>query len=136
MFPIYLQWCVLGHCEVIGESPQAINGQWGVWSPWSKCSRTCGAGVAYSERHCDNPPPSNGGNYCLGERKRYRICNTDDCKEGAVSFRQVQCEEFNTVPYKNRVYEWEAVYTPSKWPNIAICYRFHQLSLIFINNTR
>lgn len=21
--------------------------------------------------------PSNGGKYCLGERKRYRICNTD-----------------------------------------------------------
>lgn len=105
-------WCVLGHCEVIGESPEAINGQWGVWSSWSQCSRSCGAGVAFSERHCDNPPPSNGGNYCLGERKRYRICNTDACEEGGKTFRQVQCEEFNTVPYKNRLYEWEAVYTP------------------------
>lgn len=37
-----------------------------------RCSRTCGGGVQRSTRNCDNPPPSNGGTFCLGKRVRYR----------------------------------------------------------------
>ena len=33
--------------------------------------------------------PSNGGKYCIGERKRYRICETDDCPENTPGFLQV-----------------------------------------------
>lgn len=60
----------------MGERPAAIHGNWGTWSPWSSCTRSCGAGVAVAVRHCDNPSPANGGRYCTGDRKRYRICNT------------------------------------------------------------
>ncbi|GIY93851.1 hypothetical protein CEXT_531631 [Caerostris extrusa] len=48
-------WCQMGRCTEIGERPEAIDGEWGQWEPWSPCSRTCGAGVSLSQRHCDNP---------------------------------------------------------------------------------
>lgn len=59
---------------MVGERPSAVDGNWGTWSRWSDCSRTCGSGISSSERRCDHPGPSNGGKYCLGPRKRYRIC--------------------------------------------------------------
>lgn len=107
------KWCFNGKCVEIGERPEAINGNWGEWSSWSDCTRTCDAGVSFIERHCDNPQPSHGGKYCIGERKRFRICNTESCPENVPSFRHVQCEEFNYIPYKNGLYEWEAVSTPN-----------------------
>ncbi|XP_060070698.1 A disintegrin and metalloproteinase with thrombospondin motifs 7-like [Ylistrum balloti] len=103
------KWCFNGDCVEIGERPLAINGNWGEWSGWSDCSRTCGAGVSTVERHCENPPPSNGGKYCIGERKRYRICNTDPCPENTPNFITVQCRDFNYIPYRNKLYEWEPV---------------------------
>ncbi|KAL5005515.1 hypothetical protein ScPMuIL_018971 [Solemya velum] len=106
------KWCFVGKCVEIGERPEAINGAWGEWSEWTDCTRTCGAGVLHSARHCDNPAPENGGKYCIGERKRYRICNTDPCEEITPSFRQIQCSEFNLVPYKKKLFEWEPVPTP------------------------
>jgi len=63
---------------------------------------------------CLHFSPSNGGKYCLGERKRYRICNTDPCKEDSVKFRAVQCSEFDTIPYRGKLYEWEPVSTYGK----------------------
>ncbi|KAK2146183.1 hypothetical protein LSH36_626g04010 [Paralvinella palmiformis] len=106
------KWCYAGNCVPITDStPEAIHGEWGSWGSWTECSRTCGAGVSYAQRHCDNPHPSNGGKYCLGERKRYRICNTDPCKEDSVKFRAVQCSEFDTIPYRGKLYEWEPVST-------------------------
>lgn len=61
----------------MGDRPQLIDGEWGEWGPWSDCTRTCGAGLASSARFCDNPPPAHGGKYCVGERRRYRVCNLD-----------------------------------------------------------
>ena len=49
-------WCFGGQCTEILEKPLAIDGQWSEWAPWSECSRSCGAGVSHSERHCTNPP--------------------------------------------------------------------------------
>ena len=50
------QWCFAGKCVEIGDRPQAINGEWGEWAGWTPCSRSCGAGVTHSERHCNHPP--------------------------------------------------------------------------------
>ncbi|PVD19867.1 hypothetical protein C0Q70_20360 [Pomacea canaliculata] len=106
------RWCFAGNCVEIGDRPHAINGEWGEWAEWTSCSRTCGAGVSHSERHCNHPPPSNGGKYCIGERKRYRICNTDECPDDGLSFRHAQCLEFNEIPYKGNKYDWIPVHTP------------------------
>ncbi|XP_063585364.1 A disintegrin and metalloproteinase with thrombospondin motifs 7-like [Penaeus indicus] len=103
------KWCVMGRCVTMGERPAAINGEWGSWSSWSQCTRSCGAGTQMAERHCDNPAPANGGRYCTGDRKRYRICNTEDCPENGVSFRAQQCSKFNAVPYKGANHTWQPV---------------------------
>ncbi|XP_019387472.1 PREDICTED: A disintegrin and metalloproteinase with thrombospondin motifs 12 isoform X2 [Crocodylus porosus] len=105
------KWCFTRECITVGKNPDAINGGWGTWSSWSHCTRTCGAGVQSSERQCSNPEPQFGGKYCTGERKRYRMCNISPCQGGMPTFRQMQCSEFDTVPYKNEFYQWIPIYT-------------------------
>ncbi|XP_027023678.2 A disintegrin and metalloproteinase with thrombospondin motifs 7 isoform X2 [Tachysurus fulvidraco] len=100
------KWCISGECVVVGKLPETVNGGWGQWSTWSHCSRTCGSGVQSADRECDKPKPAFGGKYCTGERKRYRICNTVPCVKKKPSFRDMQCSEFDTVPYHNQLYQW------------------------------
>uniref|UniRef100_A0A8C2DH64 ADAM metallopeptidase with thrombospondin type 1 motif, 12 n=1 Tax=Cyprinus carpio TaxID=7962 RepID=A0A8C2DH64_CYPCA len=105
------KWCISGECVIVGKLPETVHGGWGPWSTWSHCSRTCGAGVQSADRECIQPKPEFGGKYCTGERKRYRICNTKLCARKHPSFRDLQCSEFNTVPYHNELYEWIPVAT-------------------------
>ncbi|XP_062984090.1 A disintegrin and metalloproteinase with thrombospondin motifs 6 isoform X3 [Elgaria multicarinata webbii] len=51
--------------------------------------------------------PSGGGKYCLGERKRYRSCNTDPCPFGARDFREKQCADFDNMPFRGKYYNWK-----------------------------
>ncbi|XP_023563249.1 A disintegrin and metalloproteinase with thrombospondin motifs 12 isoform X1 [Octodon degus] len=104
------KWCMAGKCITVGKKPESIPGGWGLWSPWSHCSRTCGAGAQSAERHCNNPEPKFGGKYCTGERKRYRLCNVRPCRTDVPTFRQMQCSEFDTIPYKNEFYHWFPVF--------------------------
>ncbi|XP_068081830.1 A disintegrin and metalloproteinase with thrombospondin motifs 12-like [Anabrus simplex] len=89
------QWCFDTKCVEAGKRIEAIHGHWGSWGPWSECSRTCGGGIESQERDCDNPRPRHRGRYCVGERKRSRICNIGFCDLKAPSFREVQCAEYN-----------------------------------------
>ncbi|XP_077922629.1 A disintegrin and metalloproteinase with thrombospondin motifs 12 [Halichoerus grypus] len=107
------KWCMAGKCITVGKKPESIPGGWGRWSPWSHCSRTCGAGAQSAERLCNNPEPKFGGKYCTGERKRYRLCNVHPCRPDTPTFRQMQCSEFDTVPYKNEFYHWFPVFNPA-----------------------
>uniref|UniRef100_A0A4X1TET3 ADAM metallopeptidase with thrombospondin type 1 motif 12 n=1 Tax=Sus scrofa TaxID=9823 RepID=A0A4X1TET3_PIG len=106
------KWCMAGKCITVGKKPESIPGGWGRWSPWSHCTRTCGAGAQSAERLCNNPEPKFGGKYCTGERKRYRLCNVHPCRPDTPTFRQMQCSEFDTVPYKNEFYRWFPVFNP------------------------
>lgn len=62
-FFIKLQWCIKGYCEAIGKRRRVvgpivknpINGHWSSWSGWNSCSRTCGVGVRFRTRQCNNP---------------------------------------------------------------------------------
>lgn len=70
---------------------QASNhGSWSSWGPWGACSRTCGGGVQFAQRLCNNPPPRNNGRYCTGKRAVYRSCSVTPCPPssecGSVSF--------------------------------------------------
>uniref|UniRef100_A0A3B3VKF8 ADAM metallopeptidase with thrombospondin type 1 motif 7 n=1 Tax=Poecilia latipinna TaxID=48699 RepID=A0A3B3VKF8_9TELE len=103
------KWCINGECVPAGLGPESVHGGWASWSEWSACSRSCGAGVQSAERDCDNPVPKHRGRYCLGERRRYRLCNTTPCRADWPSFRNIQCTHFNTLPYKGNFYKWEAV---------------------------
>uniref|UniRef100_A0A4X1VKP7 ADAM metallopeptidase with thrombospondin type 1 motif 10 n=1 Tax=Sus scrofa TaxID=9823 RepID=A0A4X1VKP7_PIG len=100
-------WCYKRVCVPFGSRPEGVDGAWGPWTPWGDCSRTCGGGVSSSSRHCDSPRPTIGGKYCLGERRRHRSCNTDDCPPGSQDFREMQCSEFDSVPFRGKFYTWK-----------------------------
>ncbi|XP_055541621.1 A disintegrin and metalloproteinase with thrombospondin motifs 9 isoform X2 [Wyeomyia smithii] len=90
------QWCQKGECvHVNREALQPQDGGWGQWSPFSECSRSCGGGVQTSTRVCDSPAPENGGKYCIGIRMQYRSCNTHDCPDDTLDFREEQCHELD-----------------------------------------
>ncbi|XP_070969745.1 A disintegrin and metalloproteinase with thrombospondin motifs 5-like [Oncorhynchus clarkii lewisi] len=71
------------------------HGSWSSWGPWGACSRTCGGGVQFAQRQCNNPPPRNNGRYCTGKRAIYRSCSATLCPSPSKSFRQEQCEVRN-----------------------------------------
>ncbi|KAJ4943326.1 hypothetical protein JOQ06_005829, partial [Pogonophryne albipinna] len=100
-------WCYKRVCVLYGTRPEGVDGGWGLWSPWEECSRTCGGGVSSSIRHCDSPRPTIGGKYCLGERKRFRSCNIDECPAGSRDFRVIQCADFDSVPFRGKFYTWK-----------------------------
>ncbi|XP_042532810.1 A disintegrin and metalloproteinase with thrombospondin motifs 1 [Dipodomys merriami] len=93
------KWCVNGKCVNKTDKKHfdtPVHGSWGPWGPWGDCSRTCGGGVQYTMRECDNPVPKNGGKYCEGKRVRYKSCNIEDCPDNnGKTFREEQCEEHN-----------------------------------------
>ncbi|XP_071509082.1 A disintegrin and metalloproteinase with thrombospondin motifs 7-like [Diadema antillarum] len=92
------KWCISGECVEIDEHPQiVIHGGWGSWSEWSECSLTCGTGVVFRERECDNPRPSPGGKYCVGKRKKYALCRLVECPQGLPSIRAMQCRSYDVV---------------------------------------
>ncbi|XP_052077212.1 A disintegrin and metalloproteinase with thrombospondin motifs 1-like [Mytilus californianus] len=57
-----------------------VDGHWGSWSTAS-CSVPCGSGEEYRKRICNNPSPSNGGKYCVGNDIELSQCNLGDCPE-------------------------------------------------------
>ncbi|XP_029377302.1 A disintegrin and metalloproteinase with thrombospondin motifs 5 isoform X2 [Echeneis naucrates] len=71
------------------------HGSWSSWGSWGACSRTCGGGVQFAQRLCNNPPPRNNGRYCTGKRAIYRSCNVTPCPASNKNFRQEQCEVRN-----------------------------------------
>ncbi|XP_028582811.2 A disintegrin and metalloproteinase with thrombospondin motifs 1 [Podarcis muralis] len=95
------KWCMNGKCIEKTDRKHydtPIHGAWGSWSSWGECSRTCGGGVQYSLRECDNPVPKNGGKYCEGKRVQYRSCNIEDCPDNnGKTFREEQCETHNDI---------------------------------------
>ncbi|XP_020647584.3 A disintegrin and metalloproteinase with thrombospondin motifs 8 [Pogona vitticeps] len=107
--------CLDGHCvaqDTVTPKP-AVDGNWGPWSPWGTCSRTCGGGVRFSNRDCNNPLPKNGGKYCEGQRVQYESCNTDECPPGDKSFREQQCEKYDSHNYTDlngNLLEWVPMY--------------------------
>ncbi|KAM9331023.1 A disintegrin and metalloproteinase with thrombospondin motifs 12 [Gastrophryne carolinensis] len=107
------KWCISGACVTVGKEPDTVHGAWGSWTAWSHCTRTCGNGVQSAERKCNNPEPKFGGKYCTGERKRYRVCKTNPCPKNQPTFRQLQCSEFNSLPYKNELHAWIPIYNPA-----------------------
>lgn len=102
----YHKWCHEQKCIEINDLPNPVHGGWGNWSHWSECSRSCGAGISIQARVCDNPPPANGGSFCIGKRTRYKTCNTDPCDSNELSFRAVQCSRYNNETFRGKNYTW------------------------------
>ncbi|XP_055329397.1 SCO-spondin-like [Paramacrobiotus metropolitanus] len=56
-----------------------VDGGWSDWGKWSECSASCGGGLRYKSRSCDNPTPMYGGRYCPGDHFKLEACNTVSC---------------------------------------------------------
>jgi len=57
----------------------SVNGNWGKWSGYGVCSKTCGGGTRSRSRRCDSPAPAHGGNKCSGLGKQTASCNVQHC---------------------------------------------------------
>ncbi|XP_053373080.1 mucin-like protein [Mercenaria mercenaria] len=56
-----------------------VYGQYGPWTEWSQCSRTCDEGEQFRTRRCDSPLPANGGAECADNHVDSRVCNLEPC---------------------------------------------------------
>ncbi|XP_033625467.1 A disintegrin and metalloproteinase with thrombospondin motifs 16-like [Asterias rubens] len=102
------QWCIRGECiNRHQRGPEPIDGSWSQYADYSSCSRTCGGGIQYKQRACDNPAPEHGGKYCEGSSHIYRMCNIQECSTDAVDFRAKQCASYNSRPFRGFYYEWQ-----------------------------
>lgn len=57
----------------------SVSGNWGPWSSWGSCSKTCNGGQMRRYRTCDNPRPANGGRACAGADTQIQRCSTANC---------------------------------------------------------
>lgn len=64
---------------VLVSCPARADGNWGLWSPWSACTTTCGDGSITRVRLCNNPPPQKGGKGCSGSARETKSCNNTLC---------------------------------------------------------
>ncbi|XP_046880322.1 A disintegrin and metalloproteinase with thrombospondin motifs 2-like [Hypomesus transpacificus] len=99
--------CFKGHC--IWLTPDIIkqDGNWGSWSQYGECSRSCGGGVQFRTRDCDNPRPANGGRTCAGATYQFRLCSKEPCDELDSDPREQQCRVWNDrFEFYNRKHTW------------------------------
>ncbi|XP_010609174.1 A disintegrin and metalloproteinase with thrombospondin motifs 3 isoform X1 [Fukomys damarensis] len=90
------KWCYKGHCMWKNTNQQKQDGNWGSWTKFGSCSRTCGTGVRFRTRQCDSPTPINGGQDCAGVNFEYQLCNTEECQKHFGDFRAQQCQQRNS----------------------------------------
>ncbi|TKS78204.1 disintegrin and metalloproteinase with thrombospondin motifs 3 [Collichthys lucidus] len=101
------KWCYKGHCMWKNPNQVKQDGAWGIWSKYGSCSRSCGTGVRFRTRQCNNPAPSNGGQDCPGVNYEYQLCNTDDCPKHFEDFRAQQCQLRNShFEFQNAKHHW------------------------------
>ncbi|XP_075555420.1 proteoglycan-like sulfated glycoprotein papilin isoform X2 [Dermacentor variabilis] len=85
------------------------SGPWGPWTASSSCSRTCGGGVAYQTRVCEDFR-HDGSHGCTGPSRKYFSCNVEECPDHTKDFREEQCARFNSIPFEGRYYSWVPYY--------------------------
>ncbi|XP_048844172.1 A disintegrin and metalloproteinase with thrombospondin motifs 14 isoform X1 [Brienomyrus brachyistius] len=101
------KWCFKGHCIwKSAHQPYGHDGNWGSWSKFGSCSRTCGGGVRSRSRQCDNPPPAYGGRDCPGSAFDYQMCSVEDCPGPYEDFRAQQCVQRSNKYHQNMKHTW------------------------------
>lgn len=107
------QWCLKGRCVSASKlsSSQLVHGSWSSWSEYSSCSRTCGGGITYRKRECNNPRPAFGGRDCEGEGTEAELCNRKLCESNQQEFMAQQCSDTDHQPlqlsaYSTTAYSW------------------------------
>ncbi|KAG7465167.1 hypothetical protein MATL_G00173410 [Megalops atlanticus] len=99
--------CFKGHCIWLTPDILKQDGNWGMWSKFGSCSRTCGGGVRFRTRECNNPIPANGGRTCFGPNYEFQLCNTEECASLFSDFREEQCRMWDPkFEYQNTKHHW------------------------------
>ncbi|XP_063430489.1 A disintegrin and metalloproteinase with thrombospondin motifs 18-like isoform X2 [Mytilus trossulus] len=74
--------CFGGSCVDWSEAqminPEVRAGGWSDWGTWTTCSRTCGRGMIYRRRICNNPTPKNNAT-CDGNEYEAQGCSLTPC---------------------------------------------------------
>ncbi|XP_047441070.1 A disintegrin and metalloproteinase with thrombospondin motifs 2-like isoform X2 [Mugil cephalus] len=98
--------CFKGHC--IWLTPDIIkqDGNWGPWSEFGQCTRTCGGGVQFRTRNCDSPRPANGGRTCVGATYQFQMCNTNECDDIYSDPREEQCNAWEPRYEHSNKHKW------------------------------
>ncbi|XP_061197855.1 SCO-spondin-like isoform X2 [Saccostrea echinata] len=63
--------CIVKNCS--------INGGFSDWGTWSTCSKTCGGGLIFRQRSCNDPPPAFDGLNCTGSFVESALCQSNPC---------------------------------------------------------
>ncbi|KAM9391509.1 A disintegrin and metalloproteinase with thrombospondin motifs 13 [Pholidichthys leucotaenia] len=94
------QWCLKGRCVSSDDlsSQVKVHGSWSSWSEYSSCSRTCGGGVTFRTRQCNNPRPAFGGTDCDGPDIEAELCHQQPCEQSQLDFMAEQCSQTDTHP--------------------------------------
>ncbi|XP_037830833.1 A disintegrin and metalloproteinase with thrombospondin motifs 3 isoform X4 [Kryptolebias marmoratus] len=101
------KWCYKGHCMWKTPNQLKQDGAWASWSKYGSCSRSCGTGVRFRTRQCNNPVSSNGGQDCPGLNYEYQLCNKNDCPKHFEDFRAQQCQHRNAhFEFQNSRHHW------------------------------
>lgn len=62
------------------------DGWWSGWTEFGECSTSCGNGVHFRTRQCNNPAPQNGGQDCSGSSHEFKACTNGLCPLGTQTF--------------------------------------------------
>ena len=60
-----------------------VDGRWGPWGAYTKCSKKCGGGSKSRKRVC--VAPKYGGKPCAGAAVENTKCNTQPCPGKSLS---------------------------------------------------
>ncbi|XP_067661647.1 A disintegrin and metalloproteinase with thrombospondin motifs 18-like isoform X2 [Haliotis asinina] len=102
------KWCQGGRCVDIGpDGPAPQDGGWSTYSKdWTPCSRSCGGGVRYKTRKCNNPRPLFGGKACVGQDTMAEMCNTHACSTSQLTFKKEQCAATDATLFNGQRHHW------------------------------
>lgn len=76
----------------------SVDGKYGDWSEFNKCSVSCGGGTQRKTRACNNPTPAFGGRTCEGPSVVTQSCNTHHCP-GILLRLFKYCSFLYTLPW-------------------------------------
>ncbi|XP_068187014.1 A disintegrin and metalloproteinase with thrombospondin motifs 2-like [Antennarius striatus] len=98
--------CFKGFCLKLTPDMLRQDGSWGTWSSYGSCSRTCGGGVRFRSRRCDNPVPANGGRTCFGNSYEFQLCSQEECPP-LTDFREDQCQAWDPFyEHEGKKHHW------------------------------
>ena len=62
---------------VYDNFPFTVDGSWGAWSSWTRCSKSCDQGMKERSRQCRKP--RHGGKRCRGDSVQRADCLLEPC---------------------------------------------------------